>query len=207
MSEKIYLHPIAERIWHWIHALLILLLILTGIQMHWPDSVNIFGSFSNALSLHNWLGWVLVADFVFWLAYNLISKRISHYVMRKEDIHPGMIVQARFYLYDIFKNRPHPYNPSEDNKFNPLQKATYFMFMFIMMPLLLISGIIYLYPSFFEPLVASVGGLATVAVFHYIMAAIFCLFFIAHIYLATTGHTVVANFSAMITGYDNKEGH
>jgi len=207
MSEKLYLHPVAERVWHWIHAVLIFLLIVSGIQIHWPDSVGIFGNFSNALSLHNWLGWLLVADFVFWLLYNVISRRISHYVMRRKDIHPGMIVQARFYLFDIFKNGPHPYEPSVDNKFNPLQKATYFLFMCIMMPLLLLSGIVYFFPSFFSPFLLCIGGLKVIALFHYIMAIIFTAFFVAHIYLATTGHTVLSNFNAMITGYDEKEEH
>ena len=83
-----------------------------------------------------------------------------------------MIVQARFYAYDIFKNRPHPYAPSEDNKFNPLQKATYFNFMFFMMPLLLISGILYMYPSHFSSFIAFLGGLKVVALFHYVELAL-----------------------------------
>ncbi len=207
MSQKLYLHPVTERIWHWIHAVLILLLILSGIQIHWPDSFGIFGSFANAISLHNWFGLLLVADFVLWLLYNLISKRISHYILRKEDLYPGMIVQAKFYAYDIFKNRPHPYAPSENNKFNPLQKMAYFQFMIFMMPLLLISGILYLYPSCFSSFVSFVGGLKVVAIFHYIMAVLFTAFFVAHIYLATTGHTIFADFISMITGYAEKEEH
>lgn len=207
MSEKLYLHPLPERVWHWIHAVLIVLLILSGIQIHWPETFGISGSFSTAISVHNWLGMALVADFLLWLVYNLVSGRISHYILRKEDIHPGMIVQAKFYIYDIFKNRPHPYAPSEDNKFNPLQKLTYFFVMCFMMPLLLISGIVYLYPSFFGSLVSVVGGLKVVAVFHYIMAIVFTAFFIAHIYLATTSHTVWAEFVTMITGYAEKEEH
>jgi thiosulfate reductase cytochrome b subunit len=204
MSEKMYLHPITERIWHWVHALLVMVLIISGIQIHWP---GIFGKFSNAITVHNWAGILLVCDFFLWLLYNLISKRVSHYILRKEDIHPGMIVQARFYAYDIFKNKPHPYAPSEDNKFNPLQKATYFNFMFFMMPLLLISGILYMYPSHFSSFIAFLGGLKVVALFHYVMAIIFAAFFVAHIYLATTGHTVFSDFVTMVTGYADKEEH
>ena len=207
MPEKLYLHPITERIWHWIHAILVIVLLLSGVQMHWPSSVNFFGGFANAVSTHNWAGILLVCDFFLWLLYNLISRRVSHYILRKEDIHPGMMVQAKFYAYDMFKNRPHPYAQSEDNKFNPLQKATYFSFMFFMMPLLLISGILYLYPSTFSSLVSFVGGLQVVATVHYIMAVVFAAFFVAHIYLATTGHTVLADFIAMVTGYAEKEEH
>jgi len=207
MSQKIYLHPITERIWHWIHAVLIIVLIVSGIQIHWPESCNIFGSFSRAISVHNWAGLLLVGDFFLWLIYNLRSKRISHYILRKEDLHPGMVVQAKFYVYDIFKNKPHPYSPSEDNKFNPLQKAAYFQFMLFMMPLLLISGLLYMYPYYFSSIISFLGGMKVVAIFHYVMAIIFTAFFVAHIYLATTGHTVFADFITMITGYAEKEEH
>ncbi len=37
------------------------------------------------------------------------TKRISHYIVRKKDIYPGIPVQARFYAYCIFKNEQHPY--------------------------------------------------------------------------------------------------
>ena len=205
MAQTIYLHPVPERIWHWIHALLVIVLILSGIQMHWPDSFHIFGSFSRAVTVHNWFGILLVCDFFLWLVYNLLSKRISHYIMRKEDIFPGMLVQAKFYAFDIFKNRPHPYMPSEENKFNPLQKATYFGFMFFMMPLLLISGLLYLFPDQLSGWIAVLGGLKVVAVFHFIMAIIFAAFFVAHLYLATTGHTVTADFVTMVTGHAEEE--
>jgi len=207
MSDKLYLHPVPERIWHWIHALLILLLILSGIQVHWADSVNIFGGFSNAVTVHNWAGILLVADFLFWFLYNIISKRIFHYIPKMQEIHPGLIVQARYYIFDIFLNRPHPYNASEDNKFNPLQKMVYLMTMFVLMPLLLISGVLYLYPMLFSSLISVIGGLKVIGVLHFIMGVIFASFFVVHIYLATTGHTVLADFKSMITGYLPKEDH
>ena len=207
MSEKMYLHPITERIWHWIHAILIILLILSGIQIHWPDTLSIFGGYSTAITVHEWSGIFVICDFLLWLFYNLISKRISHYIPRKEDLYPGIPKQARYYIYGIFKNEPHPYSASEDNKFNPLQKIAYFKFMFLMMPLLLISGILYLYPSCFASLIALIGGLKIVAVLHFIMAILFTAFLIAHLYLATTGHTIFGDFISMITGYAEKEEH
>lgn len=207
MSDKMYLHPVPERIWHWIHALLILLLILSGIQIHWADSINIFGGFSHAVAVHNWAGILLVADFLFWLLYNLISRRITHYILKKEEIHPGLIVQARYYLFDIFLNRPHPYSASEDNKFNPLQKLVYLVTMFLLMPLLLISGIVFLYPMSFSSLITAIGGLKVVCIMHFIMGTVFASFFVVHIYLATTGHTVLTDFKSMITGYMPKEDH
>jgi thiosulfate reductase cytochrome b subunit len=39
------------------------------------------------------------------------------------------------------------------------------------------------------------------------MAVIFTAFFIAHVYLATTGHTILDNFIAMTTGYAMTDNH
>ncbi|PIP07773.1 MAG: cytochrome B [Syntrophobacteraceae bacterium CG23_combo_of_CG06-09_8_20_14_all_50_8] len=207
MGERIYLHPLLERIWHGIHALCILMLILSGAQIHWPEWVHIFGGFQNAISVHNCFGLIVVGAFFLWLFYNLISLRITHYLPNRRDIPKGIIVQARFYAYGIFKHEPHPYSPSLDEKFNPLQKVAYFQFMFLMMPLLLISGVLYLYPIYFSDFIAFIGGLMVIAIIHFIMAVIFTAFFIAHVYLATTGHTVLDNFIAMITGYGMTSNH
>ena len=208
MGGRIYLHPLLERIWHGIHALSILMLILSGAQIHWPEWVHIFGGWQNAISVHNFFGLVVVGDFFLWLIYNLVSRRITHYLPNREDIPKGIIVQVRFYVYGIFKHEPHPHSPSVDEKFNSLQKIVYLLFMFLMMPLLLVSGVLYLYPLYFcfsdfaaylyPPFV---GGLRVIAIIHFIMAAIFTAFFIVHIYLATTGHTILDNFISVITGY------
>lgn len=204
--EKIYLHTIAERIWHWTNGILIVLLILTGMQLHWPDVFAFFGPFSSAVLIHNWAGTLLVIDYFVWLIYKIISGRISHYLLEKKEIYPGLVVQTKYYLYSIFKNEPHPYAPTEDNKFNPLQKLAYFMYMFIFMPVLLISGVLYLYPDC-SPLIISIGGLKTIAIFHYIMAFLFAAFLIIHLYLSTTGDTILSSLISMFRGYEEKKEH
>jgi len=205
MAEKIYLHPLVERIWHGIHALSILILILSGVQIHWPASINIFGNFQKAISVHNCFGLVVLGDFFLWFIYNLVSRRITHYLPNKRDIPWGLVAQAKFYGYGIFKHEPHPYSPSVEEKFNPLQKMAYLQFMFLMMPLLLVSGVLYLYPVYFANFITLIGGLKVLAIIHFLIAVIFAAFFVAHIYLATTGHTFLDNFIAIITGYGEAE--
>ncbi len=125
-EEKILLHPLLERIWHWFQALCIVMLIITGILIHWPE--HFAGWFQWGVKVHNWFGTALVIAFLVWLIYNLMTGRIRHYIPRKGEIPGGMITQAKFYGYGIFKHEPHPYAPTEDNKFNPLQKIAYLKF-------------------------------------------------------------------------------
>lgn len=204
-DEKILLHPMIERLWHWFQALCIVMLIITGIMLHWPERFP--GWFDWSVSVHNWFGWGAVIAFVVWLIYNLATGRISHYIPKKGEIPKGMITQAKFYGYGIFKHEPHPYAPSEDNKFNPLQKIAYLKFQLFLFPILLISGILYMYPETFSGIINAIGGMVVLGVIHLILAGLFTAFLVAHLYLATTGETVGENFKAIITGYGIKEDH
>lgn len=204
-EEKILLHPLVERLWHWVQALCIVMLIITGVMLHWPEKFP--GWFDWSVTLHNWFGWGAVIGFLVWLVYNLGTGRISHYIPTKEDIPMGMIRQARFYGYGIFKHEPHPYAPSEDNKFNPLQKIAYFQFQALLFPILLISGILYMYPETFKGIIAAIGGMYVLAIIHLILGGLFAAFLVAHLYLATTGETIGENFKAIIFGYGIKADH
>jgi thiosulfate reductase cytochrome b subunit len=201
-EEKILLHPLAERIWHWFQALCIVVLIITGIMLHWPELCP--GWFDWAVTIHNWSGWGVVIAFLFWLFYNLASRRISHYIPKKGDIPAGMIEQAKFYAYGIFKHEPHPYAPTEDNKFNPLQKISYSMVQLVLLPILLISGLLYMYPTSFAGAINAIGGMKVLGIIHFILGALFAAFLLAHLYLATTGETVGESFKAIVFGYGIK---
>lgn len=202
---KILLHPLLERLWHWFQALCIVMLVITGIILHWPEKFP--GWFQWAVDWHNWFGWGAVIAFLVWLVYNLVTGRITHYFPKKGEIPGGMIKQAKFYGYGIFKHEPHPYAPSEDNKFNPLQKIAYLKFQLFLLPLLLISGLLYMYPETFKGFINAIGGLTMLAVIHYLLGALFTAFLVAHMYLATTGETVGENFKAIILGYGIKSEH
>jgi thiosulfate reductase cytochrome b subunit len=159
------------------------------------------------VSVHNWFGIATVIAFVVWLVYNLATGRIRHYIPRRGEIPGGMIKQARFYAYGIFKHEPHPYAPTEDNKFNPLQKIAYLQFQVFLLPLLLISGILYMYPDTFRGVINAIGGVWVLSIIHYLLGALFAAFLMAHLYLATTGETIGENFKAMIFGYGLKAEH
>lgn len=204
-TEKILLHPLIERLWHWFQALCIIMLIITGIMLHWPEKFP--GWFDWTVTTHNWFGISLLVSYIVWLVYNLTTGRIRHYIPRKGEIPAGMIRQARFYAYGIFKHEPHPYAPTEDNKFNPLQKITYLQKQMVLYPLLLISGILYMYPETFRGIINAVGGMTVLGIFHYLLGAIFAAFLMAHLYLATTGETIGENFKAIIFGYGIKSHH
>lgn len=52
-----------------------------------------------------------------------------------------------FYLFGIMQGESHPFPASPRSKFNPLQQAAYVGVMYGLLPLLLISGLLSLYPT------------------------------------------------------------
>lgn len=196
---RLYLHPLSERLWHWIQALIIMGLLLTGAVIHWSDYSHLPYSFT--VQLHNLLGILLICSFFFWLFYGALSGRITHYHFSRDELYPGIPRQLKYYVWDIFWGREHPIHPTLTNKFNPLQKLTYAMTMFLLMPLMCTSGLLYLYPLRFGTLISHIGGLHMLALLHFFLATIFAAFLVVHLYLTTTGPTITAEISSMITGY------
>jgi len=47
--KKIYLATGIDRLWHWVHATGIILLLLTGFQIHFVEEFSVFEGFSQAV--------------------------------------------------------------------------------------------------------------------------------------------------------------
>jgi len=197
-EEMIYLHPLIERLWHWAQGFCTIVLIVTGAMMHWPEQFP--GWFQWAVATHNQFGIAAVVVFLVWLVYNLFTGRISHYIPRKRDIE-GIFKQIRFYAWGIFRHEPHPYAPTEDEKFNPLQKIAYLQFQLFILPIVLASGLLYMYPDTLRGVIERIGGMALLGSIHFFLGGLFAAFLVAHVYLATTGETLGEYMKSMITGY------
>jgi len=205
MGNAVYMHPLTERIWHWVHALLVLGLTVTGIHLHWPEACPIFGGLDRAVFLHDLLGWLLVLDFLVWLVFNLSTNGIKQYLPSASDLTRGALGQARYYAWGIFRHEPHPHHATPDRKFNPLQKISYAGLMFLLLPLLVVTGLLFMFPVQVHGVLDLVGGLAAVAILHTVLAFVVVAFTVVHAYLTTTGPTVLADVRSMVTGWLEEE--
>lgn len=211
MSEQskkmIYLQPTPVRIWHWLNALGIVTLCVTGAQIRFPEYVNLFGSYKAAISLHNTAGIVVAISFVLWIAYYLVFAGTLKqlYIPTKGDIQSGMLRQAIFYFFNYFRGKPNPHHTAPDNKFNPMQKAAYLVIMFVLVPLVIVTGFMLLNIEPLRNTLLMVGGLKLIVGLHFILACCLCAFIFTHFYLATLGHTPFAHFVPMWTGWEEVE--
>jgi len=196
--KKVYMYKKFERLWHWLQAFLIFFLALTGFEVH--GSYSLMG-YERAALWHIYAGIALVILFTFGVFWFVTTRIWRAYVPTTE----GLIEQAMFYAIGIFKNEPHPYHKTPEMKLNPLQRLSYLAFGIFMMPIMIVTGILYL---------LSVNGVITfewvvlLSVVHTFFSFVILTFVVAHVYMTTTGHTVLAETKSMITGYEEiKEDH
>lgn len=198
MEKKVYIYKSFERFWHWTQALLIFMLAFTGFEIH--GSFTFFG-YQNAVKYHNIFSYsfiILIAFAIFW---HFATGEWKQYVPSFENVK----AQLTFYLFGIFKNSPHPTKKTVLSKLNPLQKLVYFSLKILVIPVMVISGLLYMfyrYPQEGSIVGLNINSIETIAIFHTAGAFMLLAFIVVHLYLITTGHTPASNLKAMITGYE-----
>ncbi len=199
--KKIYLYPFWLRFWHWFNALLFLLLIVTGLSLHYSDPKSGVIPFRVSVVIHNISGILLSLNYLFFLIKSIITKNYKHYLPQLKGLWRRISLQLRFYLVGIFIGEPHPFEPSPQSKFNPLQQLTYLFIMALFMPLVIVSGYLLMFPETAPDEFLGMGGVWPMALLHTIVGFILSIFMFVHIYLGTTGKTIGELFKSMITGW------
>ncbi|MGA0265005.1 MAG: cytochrome b/b6 domain-containing protein [Lysobacterales bacterium] len=203
--KKTYVHPLPVRIWHWINALGFILLIVTGLQIRYTDILSLM-SFESAVRLHNWLGFALMANYLIWLLFYLLTDKVSvyHPELDPKKYFRDTLKQIRYYSYGIFRGHPNPHRVRPYAKFNPLQKVMYQIVMLIIVPIQFGTGLLLWDVDRFYSWVEALGGVRVVSTVHVLVFIFFASFILIHVYLGSLGHTASAHFKAMVTGYEEE---
>jgi len=206
--ERLYVNPLPVRIWHWMNAIGFVLLIVTGLQIRYVGQFDLM-SFRTAVVWHNWIGFVLVANFFIWLGFYLFTDKIKvyHPELSPMKYFKASFRQMRYYGYGIFRGDPNPHHVSVYRKFNALQSMMYQIIMMLLVPIQFATGILLWDVARFGPTVEMLGGVRVVDTVHVLLFIFFCGFIVVHVYLASLGHTPSAHFKAMITGWEDVDEH
>lgn len=204
--HRLYIHPLPVRLWHWTNAVGFVLMILSGMQIRYVGLIDAV-SFRTAVTVHNSVGFVLIANFFVWFLYYLFSDRIKAYhpelSPRKHFL--GSFRQIYYYGYGIFKGDPNPFHISIYSKFNPLQSMTYQVIMMLLVPIQFYTGILLWDVKRFSAQVDFFGGVRVIDTVHVLIFIALVFYLLVHVYLGTLGHTRTAHFKAMLTGYEDVE--
>ena len=196
--ERIYVFKRFERFWHWSQAALIITLMATGFEVH--GSYTLLG-YKTAVMTHTTAAWTLVWLWIFAIFWHFTTGEWKQYIPTTDKV----VAMFKYYLTGIFTDAPHPFKQTTLKKHNPLQRLAYLFVLVIVNPLIWISGWLYLFYNDWAAWGIDFLNLEYVAFFHVCAAFMMLIFFIAHVYLATAGHTPTAHIKAMISGWEEVE--
>ncbi|MCU4165381.1 cytochrome b/b6 domain-containing protein [Carboxylicivirga caseinilyticus] len=196
--RKVYIYRKFERFWHWSQAALIFFLALTGFEVH--DSFSLFG-FENAVIYHRVASYLLLGLIAFSIFWHFTTGEWKQYIPTISKLK----MQIQYYTVGMFKGAPHPTIKSPRKKLNPLQAMVYIGFKLIMAPIVILSGLLFMYYKTFDvndTIIISSIPLNIIAIVHTLGAFLLLAFIIVHVYMTTTGHTPTSNLKGMITGWE-----
>lgn len=217
-------HRLSTRAWHWINALAIIILLMSGLMisnahpmLYWgqyganldqpwlkvprfPGWITIPSSYNLALARHWHLffAWVLAFGFLGYTIASLINRHWQRdLALRPAELHPT-------HLWEEVKHHAQLKFPTgaEALKYNTLQKITYVGVIFFLIPLMILTGMI-LSPGL-APVTAwpmeLLGGRATARSLHFVAAGGIALFIVVHLALVILAGPV-NEIRSMVTGW------
>ena len=202
--RRVYLYSAYERIWHWLMMFCILTLMYTGLQIHFFADGALL-SLPTAVRWHNLFAVILTVNAFLSLFYHLTTSTIRQFLPGRRDLLDRVAAQAHYYTRGIFLGQPHPSPKTPERKMNPLQQLTYLALLNVLFPLQVITGVLIWGVSRWPHMAQAIGGLTVVAPLHSLGSWFFLAFALLHVYLTTTGHTVVSNIAAMVSGFEEIE--
>jgi len=197
--QHIYMYTRYERFWHWVQTAFIVVLLVTGFEIH--DEYSWLG-FEAAVNVHNYIGLTWLIAFAFFVFWVFTTGEWRQYVPTTKKIFQVI----RYYAYGIFLGEIHPVPKRREAKHNPLQRLGYLSLAAFLLPVQMATGFLYWgYNSWGDWGVLGAFSLKLIAWTHMAGAFAILIFLIGHVYMTTTGHTPLAHIKAMITGWENVE--
>ncbi|KQN81160.1 cytochrome b/b6 domain-containing protein [Sphingomonas sp. Leaf62] len=223
MTRSIYRHRLATRLWHWVNAVAVIILIGSGLmilnahpRLYWgryganfdaawltfdrfPGWVTIPQTYNLALA-RNWhLSFALVLGFGL-LAYMIVSLLNRHFqrdlaIRRGELSRRHVAADIRAHLAFRF------HDPEAPGDYNVLQKLSYVLVIFGLLPLAIVTGIA-MSPGLnaaFPWLLELLGGRQSARSIHFLAASGITLFVIVHLVLVILAGAV-NEVRSMVTG-------
>ncbi len=221
-SGLIYRHSLATRVWHWVNAVAVIVMLMSGLmifnahpRLYWghyganfdaawlelprfPGWATIPSTYNLALSRHWHLAfaWVLAFGLVAWLIASLLNGHFRRDVaLSRAEVAPGHL------WADVRKHARFDFSET-GGRDNPLQKITYRLVLFVILPGLILTGLT-LSPGMnaaWPWLVDIFGGRQSARSLHFIFAGGMAAFIVVHVLLVILAGPV-NEMRSMITGW------
>jgi len=194
--RKLVTHPGWLRVTHWLNALAVLVMVMSGWRIY--DASPIFPfQFPRALTLGGWLGgallwhfaamWLLFANGVFYVAMGLVTGRFRRqlFQLRPRQVWHDFVAAVRGQL-----------SHDDLTHYNAVQKLAYLVAI-VDLIVIVLSGLVVFKPVQFSNLGALMGGYEGARVAHFVAMSVLVAFVLIHVVMAAA---VPRTILAMIRG-------
>jgi thiosulfate reductase cytochrome b subunit len=175
------LQPGWVRVTHWINALAVVLMVMSGWQIYDASPIFPVIQFSPSITLGGWLGgalqwhfavmWLLVANFIVYLAINLGSGRFRRKLL---PLRPKQVAA------DLFAALRGRLKHDDLAHYNALQKLAYLVVIADLV-LIVLSGLAVWKSVQFPLLRTLMGGYDNARIVHFVCMSVLVAFFVVHV--------------------------
>jgi thiosulfate reductase cytochrome b subunit len=178
--KKTLIHPLWLRLTHWLNALAVVILVMSGWRIYnatrfldftIPSGITLGGWLGGALQWHFAAMWLLLANGVLYLALNIVSGRLR---MKFFPITPRQL------LHDVLAALKGRLTHADPQHYNSVQRLAY-LFVMVDSILLVLSGLV-LWKSVQFPLLRELMfGYEGARRIHFFAMAGLCAFIVVHV--------------------------
>ena len=221
-TARVFRHRLSTRIWHWINAVTIIVMLMSGLMisnahphLYWGQ----FGANNDVAWLHlpRFPGWATIPS-----SYNLALARHWHLAFAwpfafgllayllwslwnghlKKDVALSRAEVAPSHLWEDIKLHLRLNFSAHGARYNPLQKITYSLVFFVLLPLAIFTGLT-LSPGMnaaWPWLLDIFGGRSSARSLHFIAATGIAAFIVVHLVLVVLAGPI-NEIRSMLTGW------
>lgn len=200
------IHPLVVRICHWLNAIAIFIMILSGWRIYnasplfafrFPQDWTLGGWHAGAIQWHFAAMWLLVANGLCYLVYGVVT---GHY---RKHFFPLTISDLKREAGKLLRGRL----THESGVYNPMQKSAYIGVLLLAVAIVL-SGLAIWKPVQLWWLAASMGGYEGARLVHFAAMAGIAAFVVIHVIMvAIVPSTLLPMFTGRPWGRQNGKGH
>ena len=196
---RIAVHPLAVRLFHWINAAAIVIMIMSGWRIY--NASPLFGfRFANELTIGGWLAgalqwhfgamWLLMVNLLVYLLIGIFS---GHFRRSFFPVSPRSVGQD---LAKALRGRL----PHDVGRYNAVQKTAY-IGVLLAIVLTIVSGLCVWKPVQLQSITALMGGYEGARLVHFAGMTLICAVIVVHLALVVL---VPSTILPMITGWARK---
>ena len=194
--KKVYVHTLFVRVFHWVNALGITLMIMSGWRIYnasplfdfrFPSGITLGGWLGGALQWHFAAMWLLVVNF---LIYVIVGFASGHFRKRFTPVSPSSVLGD---MTRALKGRL----PHSTTTYNAVQKAAY-IGVLLAIVLTIVSGAVVWKPVQLQEMGILLGGYEGARLVHFLGMTAICAFIVLHLTLVAL---VPSTLIPMIVGW------